>query len=45
MDWGVSARTVATSTGLIMLLPAALWALAMRSTMKKGQAEDSNLPG
>jgi predicted MFS family arabinose efflux permease len=31
MDWGVSARTVASSTGLIMLLPAALWALTLRS--------------
>ncbi len=30
LDWGVSARTVATCTGLIMLVPAALWALAMR---------------
>ena len=26
LDWGISARTVATATGLIMLLPAALWA-------------------
>ena len=31
LDWGISARTVATYTGLIMLLPAILWALAMRS--------------
>src|SRR5216683_1244364 len=31
LDWGISARTVATCTGLIMLLPAALWALAMRA--------------
>jgi predicted MFS family arabinose efflux permease len=31
LDWGISARTVATYTGLIMLLPAALWALAMRA--------------
>jgi predicted MFS family arabinose efflux permease len=31
LDWGISARTVATCTGLIMLLPAALWALAMRT--------------
>ena len=30
MDWGVSARTVATFTGVIMLLPAALWARSMR---------------
>jgi len=31
LDWGTSARTVATCTGLIMLLPATLWALAMRT--------------
>jgi hypothetical protein len=31
LDWGISARTVATGTGLIMLIPAALWALAMRA--------------
>jgi len=30
LDAGVSARTVATWTGLVMLIPAALWALAMR---------------
>jgi MFS family permease len=30
LDSGVSARTVATYTGLVMLIPAALWALAMR---------------
>jgi predicted MFS family arabinose efflux permease len=30
LDAGVAARTVATWTGLIMLVPAALWALAMR---------------
>jgi predicted MFS family arabinose efflux permease len=30
LDAGVAARTVATWTGLIMLIPAALWALAMR---------------
>jgi predicted MFS family arabinose efflux permease len=30
LDAGVSARTVATWTGLLMLIPAALWALAMR---------------
>jgi len=29
MDWGISARTVATFTGVIMLLPAALWAWSM----------------
>jgi hypothetical protein len=32
MDWGVSARTVATFTGVIMLLPAALWAWWMRKS-------------
>jgi len=30
LDAGVAARTVATWTGLAMLIPAALWALAMR---------------
>jgi MFS family permease len=30
LDSGVSARAVATWTGLVMLIPAALWALAMR---------------
>jgi predicted MFS family arabinose efflux permease len=31
LDAGVAARSVATWTGLIMLIPAALWALAMRA--------------
>jgi len=31
LDAGISARAVATGTGLIMLVPAALWALAMRA--------------
>lgn len=31
LDAGVAARTVATWTGLVMLLPAALWAFAMRA--------------
>jgi predicted MFS family arabinose efflux permease len=31
LDIGVAARTVATWTGLVMLIPATLWALAMRS--------------
>jgi predicted MFS family arabinose efflux permease len=31
LDAGVAARTVATWTGLVMLIPAALWALAMRA--------------
>ena len=30
LDRGIAPRTVATATGLIILLPAALWALAMR---------------
>jgi predicted MFS family arabinose efflux permease len=30
LDAGVTARTVATWTGFVMLIPAALWALAMR---------------
>jgi predicted MFS family arabinose efflux permease len=30
LDWGASARTVATATGLAMLIPAGLWAWAMR---------------
>jgi MFS family permease len=39
MDWGVPARTVATATGLIMLLPTSLWAFTIRAkqtdTMRK----------
>jgi len=31
LDWGVAARTVASVAGLLMLLPAASWACAMRS--------------
>jgi MFS family permease len=31
LDLGVTARTVATWTGIVMLLPAGLWALAMRT--------------
>jgi hypothetical protein len=30
LDAGVTTRTVATCTGLVMLIPAALWALVMR---------------
>jgi MFS family permease len=30
LDWGVSARAVATATGLLMLVPAGLWAWMMR---------------
>ncbi|PYX31470.1 MAG: MFS transporter [Acidobacteria bacterium] len=32
LDWGISTRTVATGTGLIMLLPALLWAWSMRAS-------------
>jgi predicted MFS family arabinose efflux permease len=32
LDSGVAARTVATWTGLIMVIPAALWGLAMRAS-------------
>jgi predicted MFS family arabinose efflux permease len=30
LDWGISAKVVATGSGLVMLVPAALWAWAMR---------------
>jgi MFS family permease len=30
LDWGISARVVASAAGISMLLPAALWAWAMR---------------
>jgi predicted MFS family arabinose efflux permease len=30
LDWGISAKAVATGTGLMMLLPSALWAWATR---------------
>jgi predicted MFS family arabinose efflux permease len=40
MDSGMSARTVATGTGALMLLPAAMWALAMRAG--KNRAAESN---
>ncbi|HXM69053.1 MAG TPA: MFS transporter [Candidatus Acidoferrum sp.] len=44
LDAGVSARTVATWTGLVMLIPAALWALAMRFGRKKTEeSSDQNL--
>jgi predicted MFS family arabinose efflux permease len=35
LDLGIAARTVATWTGLIMLIPAALWALAMRVAQER----------
>src|SRR5438128_2527329 len=34
LDWGVPTRVVATTTGLLMLLPAGLWAWAMRKSGK-----------
>jgi predicted MFS family arabinose efflux permease len=39
LDAGVSARTVASVTGLLMLIPAAIWAWAMRAWRQ----EPSNL--
>ncbi|HVO81246.1 MAG TPA: MFS transporter [Terriglobales bacterium] len=38
LDWGVSVRWVATVTGLLMLLPAALWAWAMKGWRARGDA-------
>jgi predicted MFS family arabinose efflux permease len=35
LDAGIAARTVATYTGLAMLIPAILWALAMRVGMER----------
>src|SRR5208282_5857467 len=35
LDAGVAARTVATYTGMVMLIPAVLWALAMKFGMKR----------
>src|SRR5580700_7339243 len=35
LDSGVAARTVATWTGLVMVIPAVLWALAMRVGMER----------
>jgi hypothetical protein len=35
LDWGISTRAVATGTGLIMLLPAGLWAWSMRASHKR----------
>jgi predicted MFS family arabinose efflux permease len=31
LDWGIAPRTVATCTGLVMLIPTALWALTLRA--------------
>jgi MFS family permease len=41
LDAGITARTVATYTGLVMLIPAVLWALAMR-VGESSAAEASN---
>jgi hypothetical protein len=38
LDAGVAARMIATWTGVVMLVPAALWALAMRA--RKDQAAE-----
>jgi MFS family permease len=35
LDAGLSARAVATWTGVVMLVPAALWALAMRMSVRQ----------
>jgi MFS family permease len=35
LDAGIAARTVATYTGLVMLIPATLWTLAMRFGMER----------
>jgi predicted MFS family arabinose efflux permease len=35
LDAGIAARTVATYTGLVMLIPATLWTLAMRVGMER----------
>jgi predicted MFS family arabinose efflux permease len=39
LDAGIAARTVATWTGIVMLIPAALWALAMRGVQKTLQLD------
>jgi len=41
LDSGVSARTLATSTGLVMLVPAGLWLLAMRAGMDRRSSAKS----
>jgi MFS family permease len=42
LDAGIAARTVATYTGLVMLIPAILWALAMRVGMER--TADASIP-
>jgi len=39
LDWGLSARAVASWTGLLMLVPAAVFGLAMRATEREQSAE------
>jgi MFS family permease len=41
LDSGVSARTLATSTGLVMLVPAGLWSLAMRAGAERRSSAKS----
>jgi predicted MFS family arabinose efflux permease len=38
LDWGIATRAVATGTGLIMLLPAALWAWSMRTSRTRSSS-------
>jgi MFS family permease len=42
LDAGIAARTVATYTGLVMLIPAIVWALAMRVGMER--TADASIP-
>jgi hypothetical protein len=44
LDAGVAARTVASYTGLVMLIPAALWALALRARSARLVAGRSSPP-
>jgi MFS family permease len=44
LDAGVSARTVATGTGLVMLIPAGWWALAMRVGKDRRDLEEPSKP-
>jgi len=39
LDAGVAARTVASATGLIMLLPAALWLWSIQTNHSQGQSD------
>ena len=41
MDYGISARTVATWTGIVMLIPAALWALTIRGNKSTHESSTS----